>query len=480
MYINANQFCNCSCDSDMIQSAVEEARKTGQSVLIPKYNQRTGKDVWDISKAILLYDESVIVLQNAHLRLADGAICNLFRNSNAKTEVGLTPEGTQKNIRIQGIGTAVLDGGIHNGLYEANGISRTKSKGTEHVTENCMMFFQNTQGMVIENITVKNHRYWGICFYTSSFGRISNVHFHSDGNVPNQDGIDILKGCHDFIIENITGCTGDNLIAICAIDGNTYPMLEDIGQQDIYNISVKNIMGYSVNGCSLLRLLNHDGHKLYQITVDGITETSPWSDTDSPVAPNPDLRIFTDEEGNPLPFEKIVLGEEGYRMEAAVIIGESYWYKNSQAKHGDTWGVSVSNVTTHARFGVWINNTLTDSVFDNIRLFGNGYMAVYFGEGQVENVRFSNLFYHQDCKPLKEDEHIFIEWNNTRADGYSCVYFNETKVKDVSFSGLSCPCQFSSVFGGLGQGSITAKNISCPNISVEKGVDGVKIDSVRE
>ncbi len=38
----------------MIQAAIDVASKTGQSVLVPKYNKRTGKAVWEIDKAIEL------------------------------------------------------------------------------------------------------------------------------------------------------------------------------------------------------------------------------------------------------------------------------------------------------------------------------------------------------------------------------------------------------------------------------------------
>ncbi|MBR5271089.1 MAG: hypothetical protein IKV64_02780 [Clostridia bacterium] len=118
--------------------------------------------------------------------------------------------------------------------------------------------------------------------------------------------------------------------------------------------------------------------------------------------------IKTDNEGTIIPWKRVVPGEQGYRTEAAILIGESYWYNKSKAKPGDTFGISVSNVMTHSRFALWINNTLQDSSFDNIRVFGNGFMAVYFGEGKVENLKFSNISYDRDCKPLQGDEHIYI------------------------------------------------------------------------
>ncbi|MDO4744618.1 MAG: hypothetical protein Q4A86_04460, partial [Clostridia bacterium] len=173
MYINANDFKNERNDSAMIQAAIDAAKETGKAVVIPKINERTGKAVWDISEGLVLYSGSIVILQNCHLRLADGAVCNMFRNSHSKTDIALEEEGAERDIRIIGMGKALVDGGIHNGLYEDNGIARKVMKKSEHkISENCMMFFQNVENLIIENITVKNHRYWGICLYRVSYSRI--------------------------------------------------------------------------------------------------------------------------------------------------------------------------------------------------------------------------------------------------------------------------------------------------------------------
>ena len=176
MYINVNDYKNLSCDSDMIQMAVIDASKTGKSVLIPKINERTGEALWSISKTIFLEDESDIVLQNAYLRLADGAYCNAFANKNSRIEGKIEECDKQRNITIRGIGSATLDGGIHNGMYENNGISRKVAQEYDHhISENCMMYFRNVENLKIDNLHIKNHRYWGICMYTTSYSRVSNI-----------------------------------------------------------------------------------------------------------------------------------------------------------------------------------------------------------------------------------------------------------------------------------------------------------------
>jgi len=477
MYIDVNLFSNCSCDSDMIQMAVDRARETGESVLIPKMNVRTGKAIWEIDKTVLLYSETVLLLQNAHLRLADNAICNMFANSNARKPEALTEEGRQRNITIQGIGKAILDGGVHNGLYEVNGIARNVSKYPERdVSENCMIFIQNVEHLQIDNIQIKDSRYWAICLYTTTYSRVSNIHFSSQSNVPNQDGVDLLKGCHDVIVENITGSVGDNVIALLATDDAIYKkVVNNLRDGDIYNITIRDVMVYGVGGCALIRLLNHDGFRIYNVHIDNVIETSPWSMQDASVAQNPDLIIKSDEQGRIYHERQLVPGEEGYRCEAAILIGESYWYNVSKAAHGDTFGIRVTNVMTHARYGVFINNTLLDSSFENIRMFGNGFVATYFGEGQIENVRFSNVTYDKDCRPLPSDEHIFVEWNHTKSDGFSCVYCNGTKMTNVAFRDIACYGGMDSVFGGCGSGSITCSGVCTENIAQISSMDGIQV-----
>ena len=79
---NPNFYSHLEDDSAMIQAAVDEAAKYGESVTIPRYNERTGEPIWIISRAIKLYSGSVVYLDNCHLRQADNVIENIFKNSN--------------------------------------------------------------------------------------------------------------------------------------------------------------------------------------------------------------------------------------------------------------------------------------------------------------------------------------------------------------------------------------------------------------
>ncbi len=130
---------------------------------------------------------------------------------------------------------------------------------------------------------------------------------------------------------------------------------------------------------------------------------------------------------------------------------------------------------THARYALFLNNTLSDSSFDNIRLFGNGFMAVYFGEGKVENVRFSNITYDKAWKLLPSDEHIYIDWNQTKSDGFSCVYFNGMETENVLFENMRCGFGMDSAFGGQGKGTVMCKKIQHDHLPCISNADGIKI-----
>lgn len=57
------------------------------------------------------------------------------------------------------------------------------------------------------------------------------------------DGIDLRMGCHDFEIENITGRTGDDTIALTAIAGvMETAAIVDGRSGDIRNVKIRNVL----------------------------------------------------------------------------------------------------------------------------------------------------------------------------------------------------------------------------------------------
>ena len=126
------------CIRDRIQNAITEAKNNGTNrIVISRHNDRTGSDIWNIDRTVFLPDDIELLIDNAHLRLADGVFCNMFANENITKETSRTRAGEQKNITIRGIGNALLDGGVYNGLSERN----SEKDGRPHISVNTMLLF---------------------------------------------------------------------------------------------------------------------------------------------------------------------------------------------------------------------------------------------------------------------------------------------------------------------------------------------------
>ena len=164
LYTNPNDY-DRPTDSGRIQKAIIEAKRSGcNQVIIPRMNEATGKSIWIIDETILLPSDITIIFDNCHLRMADGVMCQMFRNENALEEVGQTVEGRQEHIHLIGRGNALLDGGEDNGLREKT----CCRNGLPHVLHNLTIFFRNVHHFSIENLTVRDQRWWGITFIYAS------------------------------------------------------------------------------------------------------------------------------------------------------------------------------------------------------------------------------------------------------------------------------------------------------------------------
>ncbi len=420
---NPNEFAYLGSDSEMLQAAVDAAAKSGAIVEIPSHNTRTGKNYWTITKAIELHSGSVVILKNSHLRLDDGVYCNIFKNSNGCTELAKTPSGRQFDIRITGIGNAVLDGGNHNGLTE-----KTQHKnGLPSIIANTSIHFHNVERITIENLRIINQRYWGMTFHFCSEGRISNIDFMALNDSPNQDGIDLRTGCNRFIIENITGCTGDDSIALTCLDSKNEKQFKVEGLDiDLHSVIIRNVSTYVTGNHAIVRLLNHGGRKLYNIIIENILDRSISMSGD-------------------------------FRPCAAVRIGEQFYYSESgPAKPGDTYGITVRNLVTCARFAVFISCTLQDAFINNIQLCKDGGTGVFFNTGNMRNIHISDIRYSMNCETLEtamDAGEIF------RFKKLCAVYFNDADCQNISVNGVTAGKSLSAVFGGTGDVSLSVRDI---------------------
>jgi len=371
LYTTPNDF-DRPTDSARIQKAIIEAKRQGHNqVVIPRINKATKKPVWIIEETILLPSDITVIFDNCHLKMADGVMCQMFCNENAHSPIGGTKEGEQKNIRLIGRGNALLDGGRDNGLCE-----KTSNKnGFPHIMHNLTIFFRNVKHFTIQNLTVRDQRWWALCFYYSSFGKISDIHFElteryergidtETGYWRNQDGIDLRVGCHNITIENITGETGDDVIAFTALASPTgfeEALKVDGHSKDIHDVSIRNVKA-SCNLCAIVRLLAHRRNKIYNISIDGL-----FTNEDAPVRPA-----------------------------VAVRVNEHHYYGNNiedKAVMGEMHSISIRNVYAEPKqCGILFSGDLCDISIRDVFVTGDAPALMTLAEfdGEVHN-RLKNI-----------------------------------------------------------------------------------------
>jgi len=272
-----------SSGSEHITALIGEAVKNGSRTATVSGN-------WIIESEIRLPSDFTLILEDCHLRLADGCYSNIFVNEHHGTDIGRTVAGRDRNISVIGKGRAVLDGGEYNGLSEKN----HSRDGLPPIWKNNLLLFTNVEGFRIEGLHCRNQRWWALNFVYCANGYIGNIDFcandtaiDADGNlyhglirdryaealVKNADGIDLRQGCHDIVIENISGFTEDDTIALTGLMGRIESAfgVEELCS-DICNVTIRNIRAASF--CTIVRTLNQSGIKLHHISVENVYDTS--------------------------------------------------------------------------------------------------------------------------------------------------------------------------------------------------------------
>ncbi len=361
-FYTPNDF-ECGSDSERIQCAINEAEKSGcGKVVIPHYNEKSDSLLWTIDKTVLIPSDMTVILDNCHIRMADGVMCRMFENSNVGLPVGRTLEGEQKNIRIIGVGNAVLDGGKDNGLTEYT----CGKNGMPSIIENVTVFLCNVSDFVIENITVVDQRLWAFDFLFARRGKISDIRFRIDtpceyGNWRNQDGIDLRVGCNNILIQNISGEVGDDCVALTALmnpAGGEYALRVEGKETDIHDVIIRDVRAVT-SLCATIRLLNQYGHKIYNISIDNVVDVS-----------------------------KPVLESKTQKV---IRIGEYNYFggiEENKTKPGDMYNISISNVYSRAMTAIHLEMAVKNLHVNNVYVHSDGQYAVTFGQWNVHDVIF--------------------------------------------------------------------------------------------
>ncbi len=358
-----------STDSETLQNAIN-ATCDGicRTVVIPRKNERTGECRWVIDKTLLLPSDITLYLEDCLLTLADGVYENIFRNKSLTSASELCPDEGEHSIRIIGLGNAVLDGGKDNGLRE-----QKWTPDKPHPRSGCLILFANVQHYELKNLKCQHMRYWAINQIGCSNGHISGIEFDFIDRHPNQDGINLRIGCHDILIEDITGVTGDDVIALSAFPlSNDRTLLPEGHSPDIYNVTVQNVRATTV--ATVVALRTTDGAKIYNVSIENVTDTGktvtkPWG---------------------------------------VVRLGENNWFKKRPAAMGEMDNITVRNIRAFGKGTVYLGGALSNAHISDLYAEGNTLYAVSTYQGiqtfwetgneihpgaSLKNVVIENVYY---------------------------------------------------------------------------------------
>jgi hypothetical protein len=375
-------------DVERINQAIEAGAKPGCRVVIPRVNVHDGRrrEVWLLDSAILLRSDTMLELDHCHIKLSDRCRDNFLRSANCGS--GITKIEPMRNINVRGIGRVVLEGADRPRATGDSGKTLgVRSYGTDAGVagesqtgdwRNIGILMALVEGFSIENIAILDSHCWAISLERCAHGTLRDLDFASSGfkmidgtrqTILNQDGIDLRLGCHDILIENITGYTGDDLVALTAIPQTDKPAgstsstmvsgCQDRGRglDDIRHVILRNIRGYCRGGHHIVRLLNTSGVRMHDILLDGLIDTSP----------------------------------EGLRCRAAVKIGD-HAYGGGVAPLGDTSRIIVQNVISQSTHTILIGGSLSDSILANLVRRGSGEaVTIASGPNNVRDVTITNV-----------------------------------------------------------------------------------------
>ena len=388
--VYANDFSGKN-DSEILNNAIMGRGTDGTVVISPRAVDGT-RDYWLLDHAILLPENTTVIIRNAKIKLSDSCRDNFFRTANCG--IGIEDVRPIKNVHVRGEGSCLLEGAdhpratgdrsklihdpcphfpedickvadwipeerrapdkidfwdIHNHSY---GTDAGKDGESQHGDwRNIGILFANVSDFSVSGLRIREAHCWAISLEACSYGRIEKIDFDAHMhkmidctymNMENQDGIDLRNGCHHIVISDITGSTGDDVIALTAIApdapfrpngslNSTHVMHNDWSkrERDIHDVIIRNVIAHSYL-CYTVRLLPAMA-TIYNVVIDGVIDTSPC-----------------------------VVEQYG----GTVLLGDGDFY--GENKRDSMKNVTVSNVICNSRTAVCVEGFLTDSVISNI------------------------------------------------------------------------------------------------------------------
>jgi hypothetical protein len=230
----------------------------------PAINQaiQAGDKVRLIGNGTALCSDSIICKSGTTLELDNEFTIKLADQVNKPLVV--TPASSYKWDNASA-GTSYLDNvTIRGGEFDLNGANQTRDF-TNFTFVGFGIQIADVKNFVFEHSIITNPCSFGFQGGGLHGFRISNIICNYTQSRPNMDGIHINGDVYDGVIENISGTTNDDMIALNAFDGDEYMLRKGAMKR----ISIKNIFS-SGSGYRGVRILNNDTQLCDEISIDGV------------------------------------------------------------------------------------------------------------------------------------------------------------------------------------------------------------------
>lgn len=327
-----------AADSDAIDRRIAAACTDGSRQVVLSRNAASADGTWRLTRAIRVPDDFTLVFDGCRVELVDGAQDNLVRNAGA-AEGQCVPN---RGIRILGRNGAVLSGGRRNHFLP-------RRSGDPNGWRSVGILLCDVSDYEVGGFAMEETQCWAISQERCCRGRVHDIVFGSTDKMFNQDGVDVRKGCHDLVIENISGSTGDDAVALTAYrDPKGAPVRygmqigsnSDCGEaDDVYNVTIRNIRAKSAGGHGVIRLLVCDGIRMHHINVCDVVDTAAGTDK---------------------------------RPQATIRLGDVNYHVTRRCEMGEMHHVMVENVVASGPVAVWIKGPMCDSVVRGIQAAPQG------------------------------------------------------------------------------------------------------------
>lgn len=273
-------------DDEIIDLAIEFSKGFPNRKLIFNTKQ------WNIGKSIELPSNTIMEIDGVKIKQIDETFDTLIRGNNYILDL-LNPYGFPleikplENVWIIGKNGASLEGPTVNVQMTHPILGLQDAVGDYWGWRTLTVCFSNTRNVKIEGLSISRPRCYAISFDLCKYGEVSNMVINS--SLKNGDGVDLRMGCHNFLIDTLSGSTSDDCVALNTgtttpitfpSDNLVYPLtpcrntahLRTCYENSITNIAIKNITMGGAHNC--IRLLAIGGLRITNILITDIQETT--------------------------------------------------------------------------------------------------------------------------------------------------------------------------------------------------------------